>query len=299
MGSYTQEYGFLNMAVQTTLMRVEFLLKELDNNTTKNGGNLNRNDNSSKKNNDSSYNNSHKMIDNSSSNDNNKSNDNNNNKEEDDDTKLKEIQLHEKILLHKSRLEHMPLHCAIKDRLSAQQTVLFNLISQEDSRLNLGIASDSKELAAASKRDSSSMKIIAILTTLFLPGTFISTLLSMPIFNWEVSTISEVSAKYMWVYWAITIPLTILVMGMFGGYALYQEREKKQTTKRARQSIWDKAAGRGAQFIEEEKEGIMDKLWVWIIQKGYDRNRRKQRTKRNDDDEAVDVRFRNYAPPPR
>jgi len=36
------------------------------------------------------------------------------------------------------------------------------------------MAQDSKEIAAASQRDSSSMKIIAMLTTLFLPGTFIA-----------------------------------------------------------------------------------------------------------------------------
>jgi Mg2+ and Co2+ transporter CorA len=51
---------------------------------------------------------------------------------------------------------------------------LFNLISQRDNDLNIGIARASKELAAASKRDSSAMKIIALMTTLFLPGTFIA-----------------------------------------------------------------------------------------------------------------------------
>jgi hypothetical protein len=51
---------------------------------------------------------------------------------------------------------------------------LFNLINQQDSRLNMDIAQDSKELAEASRRDSSAMKIIAVLTTLFLPGTFLA-----------------------------------------------------------------------------------------------------------------------------
>jgi hypothetical protein len=46
--------------------------------------------------------------------------------------------------------------------------------SKRDSELNIEIARDSKELAAASKRDSAAMKIIAVLTTVFLPGTFIS-----------------------------------------------------------------------------------------------------------------------------
>jgi hypothetical protein len=36
------------------------------------------------------------------------------------------------------------------------------------------IAKDSKELAEASKRDSAAMKIIAVLTTIFLPATFLA-----------------------------------------------------------------------------------------------------------------------------
>jgi len=47
----------------------------------------------------------------------------------------------------------------------------------EDSRL---LAADSRELAAAAKRDSSALKAIAVLTMLFLPGTFIAVRLAQP-----------------------------------------------------------------------------------------------------------------------
>jgi len=53
-------------------------------------------------------------------------------------------------------------------------TQLFNLIAQADNDINIGLSKDTKELAVASKRDSSAMKIIAFLTTLFLPGTFVA-----------------------------------------------------------------------------------------------------------------------------
>ena len=62
----------------------------------------------------------------------------------------------------------------INTRLRAQQQVLFNLIAQADTKVNIGLAKDSKEIAAASKKDSSTMTIIAVLTTLFLRGTFIT-----------------------------------------------------------------------------------------------------------------------------
>ena len=51
---------------------------------------------------------------------------------------------------------------------------LFNLIAQDENTLNRGIAEDSRQLAEASKRDSSAMKIIAFLTALFLPATFVA-----------------------------------------------------------------------------------------------------------------------------
>jgi hypothetical protein len=51
---------------------------------------------------------------------------------------------------------------------------LLSLIAQVDTQISIQLAKDSKELAHASKQDSSAMKIIAVLTTLFLPGTFLA-----------------------------------------------------------------------------------------------------------------------------
>lgn len=59
-------------------------------------------------------------------------------------------------------------------RTSANEEKLFNLIAQSDSLLNVSLAKDSREIAMASKEDSSAMKIIALLTTFFLPGTFMA-----------------------------------------------------------------------------------------------------------------------------
>lgn len=51
-------------------------------------------------------------------------------------------------------------------------------LAQRDTELSLGLARTSAETAVATKRDSSSMKVIAVLTTLFLPPTFIAVSLS-------------------------------------------------------------------------------------------------------------------------
>jgi len=73
------------------------------------------------------------------------------------------------------------------------------------------------------------MKILAFITTLYLPGTFVATLFSMSMFNWqqdgsggvEGSTISN----HFWIYWAVMAPLTILT---FGGFALWWRVEQKR-----------------------------------------------------------------------
>ena len=56
------------------------------------------------------------------------------------------------------------------------------------------------------------MKTIAVLTMFFLPAAAVAALFSMPFF--EV-TASGIRSKDFHVYWAVTIPLTIVVMGFW------------------------------------------------------------------------------------
>lgn len=51
---------------------------------------------------------------------------------------------------------------------------IFNLIAQQDQNTSIGIARDSTLLTAESKRDSTSMKVIAMVTMIYLPGTFVA-----------------------------------------------------------------------------------------------------------------------------
>lgn len=50
----------------------------------------------------------------------------------------------------------------------------------------------------------------AVLTTLFLPGTFIAALFSTSMFNFDHDSIQV--SRLFWVYWAVTVPLTIIVV---------------------------------------------------------------------------------------
>ena len=92
---------------------------------------------------------------------------------------------------------------------------LYNVYAQLDSRVNAKIALSTKE-------DSIAMKTLAFITALFLPGTFIATLFSTNMFNWQPSSSGSESpplSSLFWVYWAVAAPLTILVLiGWFWWY---------------------------------------------------------------------------------
>ncbi|KAL9100232.1 MAG: hypothetical protein Q9163_004371 [Psora crenata] len=62
----------------------------------------------------------------------------------------------------------------LSKNVQAQIAVVYSYTAQRENALNIEIAKDSKSIAAACKRDSSAMKSIALLTMLFLPGTFVS-----------------------------------------------------------------------------------------------------------------------------
>jgi len=129
-------------------------------------------------------------------------------------------------------------------------------MGQRDNKLNIEVARDSKSIAAESKRDSSSMKTIAVLTIVFLPGTFVAVkslqslqratltllqaLFSMPMFNWQADSGTAVVSPRFWVYWAITAPLTIaVVLVWFIWIAIKDARHKKEDLEMARAYEFD------------------------------------------------------------
>ena len=114
-------------------------------------------------------------------------------------------------------------------KASIQIQGLFNIIAQREQELGRKLASDSlrltqaslelgeltRQIAEDSKRDSTSMKAIAAVTMCFLPGTFAASLFAMPIFRWDEPSGNDVINHRIWVYWAVTIPLTALTVSLY------------------------------------------------------------------------------------
>ncbi|KAK4068717.1 uncharacterized protein Triagg1_7077 [Trichoderma aggressivum f. europaeum] len=118
------------------------------------------------------------------------------------------------VLLLQDRLEMQVVDIEYtQKRVQLQTGMLAGLISRGDFRATL-------ILAESQHRDSLSMKTLAIVTMLFLPGSFISALFSTSMFDWDSvdPTSNSIGVRTMpqfRLYWAITIPLTIVTFILF------------------------------------------------------------------------------------
>jgi hypothetical protein len=113
---------------------------------------------------------------------------------------------------------------------------LFNLIAANDSASAQYIAEKSRQIAWATRSDAQSMKLLTLMTTVFLPGTFVSGLFSTPIFQRDPgesaeNTILKVWRPGLYLYIAVSLPLllmTLLVWGVWTfGHKLKNERHIK------------------------------------------------------------------------
>lgn len=96
-------------------------------------------------------------------------------------------------------------------------------------------------VAVAATRDSSAMKDLAVITALFLPGTYIATLFSMSMFDWQgvsnssansasngtssISPQSSIVMPYIWIYWVVSAILTFTVIIGWRVWWVKQDRE--------------------------------------------------------------------------
>jgi hypothetical protein len=81
------------------------------------------------------------------------------------------------------------------------------------------------------------MKSIALLTMVVLPGTFISTLFAIPLFNWDAESWRDVPKPRFWFYWVLTVPLTILTVVVGLAWQKIYERTGRSLDQAAREAV--------------------------------------------------------------
>ncbi|KAI1469829.1 uncharacterized protein F4812DRAFT_304505 [Daldinia caldariorum] len=113
------------------------------------------------------------------------------------------------------------------ERAKAQSNVIAALIRRQDAVTGHRLAEASKKLAEATKKDSSDMKVIAIMTMAFLPATFFAALFDQPTLAWDQP---QVITSNFWVYWALTIPTTLIIFALWyilNEYNILRWRKRK------------------------------------------------------------------------
>ena len=78
----------------------------------------------------------------------------------------------------------------------------FNTVNQRDSR--------------AMRADSQAMKVVAVMTMLFLPVTAVATVCGSNFFNYDQGTGRVGIAENFALFWAVTLPLTLAVFVGYG-----------------------------------------------------------------------------------
>ena len=141
------------------------------------------------------------------------------------------------ILFYKSMLRGQTSNFdTFKSRANLQVNLLYNIINQQDSIQNRWDSRLTQLIARSTKQDSTSMTTFTFITALFLPGTFIATLFGMSMFHWQQASDSQLQSQAedsdqsnvsnsFWIFWAITIPLTLFTM--LGWYLWFRYANEK------------------------------------------------------------------------
>src|SRR5262245_53492423 len=78
-----------------------------------------------------------------------------------------------------------------------------DLISHEDARATIQLSVANQDIALSTKKDSTAMKTVAVMTMVFLPATFFAALFAVPTLKWDEDTVVQ---KKFYIYFAFTLP---------------------------------------------------------------------------------------------
>lgn len=115
-----------------------------------------------------------------------------------------------------------------------------HLVTEHDSLANQGIAKDAQRLADLAHKDSTSIKALTLVATLFIPPTFVASLFSTPLFDWitadESSAGDETTKgrKSALLYVAITGPLMVVTFFVWAVLTLCRKSRRHRETQESR-----------------------------------------------------------------
>ncbi|KAL4964034.1 uncharacterized protein BDV14DRAFT_201288 [Aspergillus stella-maris] len=98
-----------------------------------------------------------------------------------------------------------------------------SLNDRHQNEINLAFNQVSQGFGHAARSDSRMMTTVAVVSMVYLPGTFVSGLFGTNFFSFQADPGNTwLTADEFWIYWAVTVPLTLATMGV---WALWHWRE--------------------------------------------------------------------------
>lgn len=95
-----------------------------------------------------------------------------------------------------------------------------------------------------------------------LPGTFISTLFAVPLFDWDAPSWSGVAKPRFWFYWAITVPLTLSTLLIWMIWEKAFNRRSEELERLAREEVDNQKEGKenddGGKGVTIHRRGSTD-----------------------------------------
>lgn len=102
--------------------------------------------------------------------------------------------------------------------------------------------------AQAALDDSTSMKVIAIMTMAFLPATFFAALFALPSLDWSQSNVIRGN---FWIYWAFVVPTTLAIFVTWLAFTPRGVKWRKRKFVPWVQQQQQRAAGEGVEQTSE------------------------------------------------
>ncbi|KAF6823621.1 hypothetical protein CMUS01_10612 [Colletotrichum musicola] len=117
------------------------------------------------------------------------------------------------------------------NKASSQLQIVYNLVAQRDNQSNYEMANLSLQIARTAKDDSFAMFTLATMSIIFLPGASIATLFSMELFNWSPENGEPIVSPRFWIFWAVAVPLTLVVLTVWLLWLKMHRRREERRSK--------------------------------------------------------------------
>ncbi|KAF1976406.1 hypothetical protein BU23DRAFT_47710 [Bimuria novae-zelandiae CBS 107.79] len=113
----------------------------------------------------------------------------------------------------------------LRECVQAQVQMVYALLAQKDNELNHQYGAD--------------MRVISIVTLVFLPGTFVATLFSSSFWDFSPSNQGPMVSKWVWLYWVATAVLTIGVISAWMWWPMLGKCRERRRSMRGGPSAVD------------------------------------------------------------